>query len=427
MISATTHAEQLYKLAGQMVKHLRSYLADDDEVFNVLFPTNRQLVDAIYAQLQQHYFEQATSYEVKVTKGFRTIRSTKYPGCRGRTYDHSDSPSMSAATFAAWCLVASLSACIRSRNSTRILNGRFSVILENDPGVTKWFKPGRNDFNISYRSGVDEGEYEPDFVVETKMGKYLCEPKQKCYGRSGRHRQGRAATAWCANATQATGTFWKYLLVPHDAIDESKTFAGMAGTYEYQPLEAKGCPMTEPTVTCPNCRTEIKLTESLAAPLSGGDAPRLPTTARREGSNNFEREAAVKKRQEELQKAQASIDEQVAEKVKLERTTIAEEEARKAKQLLGADLNQKAKELADLQEILKQRDEKLAEAQKAQADVLKMQREIQDANESWTRQLRNGYRIRWLPFAPRPSWKQKRDSLSNSSKRNKPLVRCRSK
>ena len=25
--------------------------------------------------------------------------------------------------------------------------------------------------------------------------------------------------------------------------------------------------MAEPTVTCPNCKTEIKLTESLAAPL----------------------------------------------------------------------------------------------------------------------------------------------------------------
>ena len=25
--------------------------------------------------------------------------------------------------------------------------------------------------------------------------------------------------------------------------------------------------MTEPTITCPNCKTEIRLTESLAAPL----------------------------------------------------------------------------------------------------------------------------------------------------------------
>jgi len=27
--------------------------------------------------------------------------------------------------------------------------------------------------------------------------------------------------------------------------------------------------MTEPTIICPNCKTEIKLTESLAAPFMG--------------------------------------------------------------------------------------------------------------------------------------------------------------
>jgi hypothetical protein len=27
------------------------------------------------------------------------------------------------------------------------------------------------------------------------------------------------------------------------------------------------CDMSEPTITCPNCKSEIKLTESLAAPL----------------------------------------------------------------------------------------------------------------------------------------------------------------
>jgi len=28
--------------------------------------------------------------------------------------------------------------------------------------------------------------------------------------------------------------------------------------------------MTEPTIICPNCKTEIKLTESLAAPFDAG-------------------------------------------------------------------------------------------------------------------------------------------------------------
>jgi hypothetical protein len=92
-----------------------------------------------------------------------------------------------------------------------------------------------------------------------------------------------------------------------------------------------------------------------------------------------EREAAIKKQQDELRVAQGSIDEQVAEKLKAARATIATEEAKKARLLLGANLDEKAKELAELQDVLKQRDEKLAEAQKAQAQVLKMQRELEDA------------------------------------------------
>ena len=72
-----------------------------------------------------------------------------------------------------------------------------------------------------------------------------------------------------------------------------------------------------------------------------------------------------------MAKAKESIDDQVAEKVRLERGKIAAEEAKKAKLALGTDLEQKTKELCDLQEILKQRDEKLAEAQKAQAELIR--------------------------------------------------------
>ena len=46
-----------------------------------------------------------------------------------------------------------------------------------------------------------------------------------------------AAYEWCRNATKVTGTPWVYLLIPHDAIDESKTLAGLAATYAYQPLK----------------------------------------------------------------------------------------------------------------------------------------------------------------------------------------------
>ena len=66
-----------------------------------------------------------------------------------------------------------------------------------------------------------------------------------------------------------------------------------------------------------------------------------------------------------------------------ERAKIVAEEYKKAKLALATDLEQKRKEITDLQEVLKQRDEKLAEAQKAQAEVLKKQRELDDARREF--------------------------------------------
>lgn len=101
--------------------------------------------------------------------------------------------------------------------------------------------------------------------------------------------------------------------------------------------------MTDPTIICPNCKAEIKLTESLAAPL--------------------------------LNATRQEYDKQLQE----QRASIAADEAKKARALLGADLEAKGNELADLREVLKQRDEKLAEAQKAQAELIRKQRELDDA------------------------------------------------
>src|SRR5690606_34309640 len=91
------------------------------------------------------------------------------------------------------------------------------------------------------------------------------------------------------------------------------------------------------------------------------------------------REALVREQQAAVAKAQQSIDEQVTEKLKGERAQIAADEQKKARLLLAGDLEQKAKELGELHEVLRQRDEKLAEAQKAQAELIRKQRELDDA------------------------------------------------
>ncbi len=137
--------------------------------------------------------------------------------------------------------------------------------------------------------------------------------------------------------------------------------------------------MTEPTITCPHCKTEIKLTESLAAPLLEATKRDFELRLAQKDADAVKRDAALREREAALTKSQESFEEQVAEKLKLERGKIAVEEARKAKLALSNDLEQKSKEILEIQEILKQKDEKLAEAQKVQADLLRKQRELDDA------------------------------------------------
>lgn len=137
--------------------------------------------------------------------------------------------------------------------------------------------------------------------------------------------------------------------------------------------------MDEPTIICPKCKSEIKLTESLAAPLIESTRRDYEQRLTQKDLAVAGREKAIREAEEALSKAKDSLETQVTERVQLERTKIAAEEARKAKLALGNDLSEKTKEVADLQEILKQKDEKLTEAQKAQTDLLKKQRELDDA------------------------------------------------
>lgn len=137
--------------------------------------------------------------------------------------------------------------------------------------------------------------------------------------------------------------------------------------------------MAEPTVVCPQCKSEIKLTESLAAPLLESVRRDYEQRITQKDADIARREQQLQERSAVLQKERESIDQQITHKLQQERARISAEEAKKAKLLLGNDLEQKTKELKELQEVLKQRDEKLADAQKAQAELLRKQRELDDA------------------------------------------------
>ncbi|MGO8841701.1 MAG: DUF2130 domain-containing protein [Methyloceanibacter sp.] len=137
--------------------------------------------------------------------------------------------------------------------------------------------------------------------------------------------------------------------------------------------------MTEPTIICPSCRAEIKLTESLAAPLIEATRKQYEQQLAQKDANIAKREAAILEQQAEIEKARKAIEVEVAARLCAERGRIAEEETQRAQRMVATDLEQKTKELAELNEVLKRRDEKLAEAQQAQADIIRKQRELDDA------------------------------------------------
>ena len=137
--------------------------------------------------------------------------------------------------------------------------------------------------------------------------------------------------------------------------------------------------MAEPTITCPQCKTEIKLTKSLAAPLLESVRRDYEQRISQKDADVVKREKLLNERAETLDKAKRTLDQQIEQKLQLERDRIGAEEAQKAKLVLGNDLDQKIKEINTLQDILKQRDTKLAEAQKAQAELIRKERELDDA------------------------------------------------
>ena len=141
--------------------------------------------------------------------------------------------------------------------------------------------------------------------------------------------------------------------------------------------------MTEPTITCPNCKTEIRLTESLAAPLIAATRKQFEEQLSQKDAEVAKREEGIREKEKQIIEAKRNLDEQVADQVaaqlKAERVQVIAEESKKAKLASAAEIDAKVRELSELQEVLKIRDEKLAEAQKAQAELIKKQRELDDA------------------------------------------------
>ena len=189
--------------------------------------------------------------------------------------------------------------------------------------------------------------------------------------------------------------------------------------------------MAEPTIKCPKCNQEIKLTESLAAPLVEATRNRFEQLLAQKDIDVIQRKKEIDLAEEKLVHAKQSLDDQVLLKVKdqliKERTRIIDEETKKAKRAVATDLAQKEKELTELQTVIEINQEKLAEAQSAQANTIKKERELDDARREIELTVEKGIRDKLIETRERAKREAEESLKLNIAEKDQTIASMQSK
>ena len=237
------NADLLYRLAGQMVARLRSYLPDDAAIENVLIHQGKRLAQIIFGQMMKHYVETPTRYKARVYRGFQVLQRQNFKVAHPKGVRDFKMPVVPASETRRHVFNGFRKCAYPEQSFQSDEERRFAVLVDSDREgtVLRWVKPGRKQFQIEYRRTE---RYEPDFVVETTTEKLIVEIKaKKDLEDETVLAKAKAARVWIGHANIHAKSYggkpWRYLLVPHDGLLESMSLAGLAARYELQSIVEK--------------------------------------------------------------------------------------------------------------------------------------------------------------------------------------------
>lgn len=225
-ISYDNDADLLYDLAGQIVAHLKKKHTDNDDLYNILRYHERALAQNLHEQMQEHFWEKAADFEVKVLKGWMALKDCPFNAEEGSEALPFRTPPAKKSEIRK-CVYTGFAKCLYPfQKFDSDAERRFAEVLENDSAVEKWFKPASNQFQLFYRIGTQgEKGYEPDFVIETETGLFLAEVKAANELKTPEVlAKAEAGTLFCQQATEySAGKPWQYLLVSDQKIAPNMT------------------------------------------------------------------------------------------------------------------------------------------------------------------------------------------------------------
>lgn len=230
-----SQADLLYKVAGQMVERVRSYLSVAEDVENVCLVHGKELARFIFEQMKKQYWETPTDYQAKISRGFQVLRPQAFNVSDVSKVKDFKRPVMPLADTKKHVFMGFKKCCYPFQKFDSDSERLFAVLADSDheQKVMRWMKPASNQFQIDYLAGKG---YEPDFVVETNTEKLIVEVKmRKEMEDQSVLAKARAACQWVdhanAHANENGGKKWVYALVPHDDIKESSTLAGLMAAH----------------------------------------------------------------------------------------------------------------------------------------------------------------------------------------------------
>ncbi|KAA0676356.1 DEAD/DEAH box helicase [Roseomonas genomospecies 6] len=247
-IDYDTHADLLYKLAGQVTDRLQAYLTDGEEIERVLVSHAKKLGEFVHQQMMEHYEETPTTYRARVDKGFQVLKKQNFSQPAGQAPLDFRTAVTPKSDTRRHIFVGFKKCCYAIQQFQSDDERRFAVLIDDTASVVRWVKPGRGQFMIDYRRGQ---RYEPDFIVETTAEKLICEVKARNeLTDTTVVTKATAARTWVGYSNEharITGKKpWRYMLIPHDVITASVTLDGLVRSHEQPPITGPAAFNLEP-------------------------------------------------------------------------------------------------------------------------------------------------------------------------------------
>lgn len=139
--------------------------------------------------------------------------------------------------------------------------------------------------------------------------------------------------------------------------------------------------MNESKIVCPNCHTEMPLSEAVSHQIRQDFEARFEQERMKLNATIADREKKIDAEKVALEKQKLDVDKQIADKLDAERKKIEMDAARQAGDAV-------AREVTDLKAQLEQKSQSLESARKAEAELAKEKAALQQAKEDFDSDMR---------------------------------------